>query len=326
MRVLVTGASGFFGSHIAEQFAAEGHAVRLLLRKTSSREFLRFPYEEAIGDITDAASLTPAVANIDAIVHTAGLVKARSDAEFAAVNGTGTANLLRAIETHAPGIKRFVYISSLAAHRPSRTGTPPPVEARPQPVSAYGRTKLAGEALTRASALASQSIVFRMPVIYGPRDPALLPFFRAVRLRVVPLLDGGKGRISIVYVSDGARAVVQATTTEAPVGGQTYCPEDGVVYSSRDLLRAIEAAASRKALLVPVPLLAYEAGAMVSAAFGRLTGRAVMFTPDKVREMSQPAWVCSSEELRRDIGWEPQIKIMEGARLTHDWYREAGWL
>lgn len=327
MRVLVTGASGFLGSHVAEILAHEGHSVRALLRRTSSRAFLEgFPHEVALGDVTDAASLPAALEGVDAVVHSAGLVKARTEAEFAAVNARGTANLLNAIESSAPDLKRFIYVSSLAAHGPSPDGIPRPVDAPPKPLTAYGRTKLAGEELTRASAVADRAVVFRPPVIYGPRDPALVPFFQLARFRVAPLLMGGHNRISIIYVDDIARAIALAVTSEAPVAGKTYCPEDGAVHSWRDLLSAVEAAAGRKALRIAAPQWAFTAAAYASEAFGFAARRAVSLTREKVDEMAQRYWVCSSESLRSDLGWSPRVGIREGTQLTGDWYRLHRWI
>jgi len=327
MKILVTGASGFLGSHIAERLAIEGHSVRLLLRRTSSRRFLTaFQFEEAPGDVTDAASLPGAVAGVDAVVHAAGLVKARSEAEFMAVNATGTANLLAAVASTNTKLPRFVYISSLAAHGPSENGAPRPIDAPARPVSAYGRSKLAGERAVAESPIAARSVIFRPPVIYGPRDPALAPFFRLARLRLAPLLMGGHNRISIVYVDDIARAIVQATTAEADVGGKTYCAEDGHIHSWRDLLAAVEAAVGRRALRISAPRWAFTAAALGSESFGFVARRAVPLTRDKVREMAQRHWVCDSEGLRRDLGWSPRLDIREGARLTAEWYRSEGWI
>lgn len=327
MKVLVTGASGFLGSHIAERLVNEGHDVRLLLRPTSSRRFLTaFSYDTAIGDVTDAVALPAAVEGVDSVVHTAGLVKARNEADFMAVNATGTANLISAVERAVPDLKRFVYVSSLAAHGPSEDGSPRPVDAPAKPVSAYGRSKLAGERLVRESTLAARAVIFRPPVIYGPRDPALVPFFRLARMRVAPLLMGGHNRISIVYAEDIARAIAQATTAEADVPGKTYCPEDGRVHTWRNLLAAVEAAVGCRALRISAPRWSFAIGALASEAFGLAARRSVSLTRDKVREMAQRHWVCSSEDLKRDFGWSPEVDIREGARRTAEWYRQQRWI
>jgi nucleoside-diphosphate-sugar epimerase len=327
VKVLITGASGFLGSHVAERLASEGHTIRLLLRRTSSRRFLsEFEFEEATGDVTDASSLPPAVEGVDAIVHTAGLVKARNEAEFMAVNAIGTANLLAAVAKANPDLPRCVYISSLAAHGPSGDGAPRQSDAPPWPVSAYGRSKLAGEHVVADSAIAGRSVVFRPPVIYGPRDAGLMPFFRLARLRLAPLLMGGNNRISIVYVDDAARAIAQATTAEADVGGKTYCAEDGAVHTWRDLLAAVEGAIGRRAVRISAPRWAFTGAALCSEACGFAARRAVSLTRDKVAEMAQRHWVCDSDGLRRDLGWSPRIDIREGARLTAEWYRRERWI
>lgn len=326
MRVLVTGASGFLGSHVAEQLVQQGHQVRLLLRPTSSREFLTFPFEEALGDVTDPNSLRAAVAGVDVVVHSAGLVKARSEVEFSRVNTTGTANLLRAVESGAPALKRFIYISSLAAHGPSTDGNPRPVDAPPHPISAYGRTKLAGENLTRRSTLASRAVIFRPPAIYGPRDPALVPFFKLAKYRIAPMLMGGHNKISIIYGEDAARAIVLAATAETAGAGKTYTFDDGNVYEWRDLLSAVEEAVGRKALRIHSPRLLFAAAALASEGFGFVARRPVSLTRDKVREMAQAHWVCGHADVERDLGWTPVVTIREGAKLTGDWYQAHHWI
>ena len=326
MKILVTGASGFLGSHVAEVLAGEGHQVRLLLRETSSRRFLEFAYETATGDITNPGSLPAAVEGVDAVIHTAGLVKARSEAEFYRVNAAGTAHLLEAAQEANPGLKRFLYVSSLAAHGPSADGRPRPLDAAARPITAYGRTKLAGEDIVRRSEFAERAVIFRPPVIYGPRDPALVPFFKLARLRLVPLLMSGRNRISIVYVEDAARAIARCATAEADVGGKTYTLDDGEVHTWRDLLAAVELAVGRRALRINCPRWLFDAAAVASEGFALLARRAVSLTRDKVREMAQAAWVCDHDAIRRDLGWEPSVKIEEGARLTGNWYRTQHWI
>jgi nucleoside-diphosphate-sugar epimerase len=263
---------------------------------------------------------------MDAVIHTAGLVKARDEAEFYRVNAAGTGHLLEAVESANPGLKRFVYVSSLAAHGPSPDGRPRPVMAPPSPITAYGRTKLGAEDIARRSTAAERTVIFRPPVIYGPRDPALVPFFRLAKYGVAPLLMGGHNKISVIYVEDAARAIVMAATAEADVAGKSYTFDDGEVYTWRDLLSAVEEAIGRKALRISSPRWLFEAAALACEGFGLVTRRAVSLTSDKVREMAQSHWVCGHEDLQRDLGWTPMVKIGEGTRLTADWYRAHGWL
>jgi nucleoside-diphosphate-sugar epimerase len=106
----------------------------------------------------------------------------------------------------------------------------------------------------------------------------------------------------------------------------TYTLDDGAVHTWRELLAVVERAIDRKTLPVRSPPWAFSAAALVNEAYGRLRGRAVIFTRDKVREMRQRYWVCSHEEISRDLGWQPQVGLSEGIPLTAAWYRQHRWL
>src|SRR5205814_10638361 len=170
MRVLLTGGSGFVGSYVAEQLTGLGHTVRALVRPQSDSKLLKTlkNIEFAPGAVEDRRSLDAAVTGVDAIVHVAGLVKARRPEEFFAVNAEGTRNLVAAAEAHAPGLRRFVYVSSLSAVGPSPDGKPVPDDAPPRPVTQYGRSKLAGEQAVLAAKDRLPVTVIRPPLISGP--------------------------------------------------------------------------------------------------------------------------------------------------------------
>jgi len=233
MRVLLTGGSGFLGSFVAERLATEGHVVRALVRPRSERKVLdRLPRVElAPGAIEDRASLGAAVDGVDAVVHVAGIVKARRPAEFFEVNTQGTRNLLEAAMRRP--VPRFVYVSSLAAVGPSADGTPVPDDVEPRPVTHYGRSKLEAERAVLAAKDRLHVTVVRPPLIYGPRDRETLAFFTSVRNGVLPMTGDGTNTLSVVYVEDCAAAVVRVLHAQGVPSGRSYFVDDGSVSRLR---------------------------------------------------------------------------------------------
>lgn len=328
MRVLVTGGSGFLGSHIAEQLSSEGHSVVALVRRSSNTKFLSsLPgLELATGAVEDIASVRAAMEGVDAVIHSAGLVKARGEGEFFDVNVGGTRNLLDAAREIAPNLRRFVFISSLAVVGPSHDGRPVAGDAEPSPVTHYGRSKLAAERLVVAEKDKLPVVVIRPPLVYGPRDNETFAFFQSVSRRVLPYLGDGRNTMSIIYAADAATACIRAIEADVPSGSR-YFIEDGEIYVWLDMLAELERAVGKRALLrtgVPFPVL--RLAAFFSESMAKLTGKAVMLTRDKVNELSAPHWVCDASDTRRDLRWEPKVKWAEGARLAAEWYRDNGWL
>ncbi|WP_437598004.1 NAD-dependent epimerase/dehydratase family protein [Sorangium sp. So ce590] len=330
MKVLVTGASGFLGSHVAEQLVQKGHGVVALVRRSSNTKFLSSlrGVELAYGAIEDAESVRRAVVDapgVDAIVHSAGLVKARDEAEFFRVNVGGTRNLLDAAKA-APSMKRLVFVSSLAAVGPSLDGRPVAADARPAPVTRYGRSKLEAERLVLAEKDALPVVVVRPPMIYGPRDQESFAFFQSVARRFLPMLGDGRNTLSVIYASDAAAACIRALEADVP-SGRAYFIDDGRVYVWRDMLAHVEAALGARALVrVGMPFSLVRGAALASEGIGRLTGKPVMLTRDKLNELAASHWVCDSGDARRELGWEPQVGWAEGTRRAVAWYREHGWL
>src|SRR5216684_4173471 len=316
MKVLLTGGSGFLGSWVAEQLAAEGHLVRALVRPASDRRALeKLPgVQFAPGAIEDRASLTPAVEGVDAIVHVAGIVKARRPSDFFAVNTQGTKNLLDAALARG-GLKRFVYVSSLAAIGPSFDGKPLPEDAAPHPVTHYGRSKLDAERAVLAAGGQLPVTVIRPPMIYGPRDRETLAFFTSIRNGVLPMVGDGLNTLSVIYAPDCATAVVRAVSSNGAPSGRAYFVEDGSVYVWREALKDIEAALGKRAFVrFGMPMGVVKLAAAATQLWGAVTNTAQMLTLDKVNELTQQHWVCSGEGARRDLGWTPRVQWAQGVQ------------
>jgi nucleoside-diphosphate-sugar epimerase len=327
MRVLVTGGSGFLGSHVAEQLANAGHQVVALVRKSSNRKFLSTlkNVELAEGSVEDRPSLERAVQGVDAIVHSAGLVKARTEAEFFACNTQGTVNLLEAAIAHAPNLRRFVHVSSLEACGPSLDGKPVPIDQE-RPVTAYGRSKLAAEKEVIARRDKLPSVILRPAAIYGPRDVEILEAFRAARRRQYPVIGDGSMLGCYTYGPDCARACIKAIDADVE-SGSIYFVDDGeplpMARAMGELLHEALGTAPLLRVGVPFPLL--QIASLGLEAYGKIRGKAVMLTREKVKMLSHH-WVCESTKTREDLDWAPEVSFPEGLRRTAKWYEENGWL
>ena len=322
MKTLVTGATGFVGSHLAEALRRHGDEVTVLARSASKAAALApLGVRVVAGDLHDRTALQLAAEGQDVIYHVAGVVAARSEADFLAANRDGTRNLVEAAERAGTG--RFVLVSSMAAAGPTIKGRPLRGDEAPRPVTAYGRSKLAAEQVVTGSRLAWS--VIRPPMVYGPRDQEVLKVFRLARLGLAPVLGDGTQELSAVHGADLAAALVAAGTAAA-AAGRTYYACHPEVFTGAEMARAVGRAMGRSLAVIRVPAPIGRGVLMVTEAAARLTGRTTILTADKANEFFQPAWTGDPAPLTRDTGWQATRDLRTGLEETYRWYRSAGWL
>ncbi len=330
--VLVTGGTGFVGSHLVEALVRRGYKVRLLIRRTSSLRWLEgIPVEYAYGDVRDKASLAGACIGIKSVFHFGGLIRAHSAADFQAANGAGTRNLAEALaERGIPG-GFFVYCSSMAAAGPAVAveRDPEPVRTEsdpPTPVTAYGRSKLAGEVGLREVADSHgrfRHVILRPPAVYGPRDEAVLLLFSIIRHGFLLAPMTAASRLSLIYVAD----LVDGALKAAEVGARgTYYLSDGGVYTWAQVGRQLADLMDVEVRHVRVPRLAAMLAAAGAEAWGFLTRRPAVLSRARVHDIWQAHWVCSPEKAKRDWGFEPRFPLERGLEETLTWYRLNQWL
>ena len=329
MRWLVTGATGFIGTALAERLVEQGDEVRALVRDPSrASELRRMGVELVRGDVSRPESLERAVPDVDVVVHLAGLVKAVTREELFAVNAEGTRALAEAVARS--GRPKFVLVSSLAAAGPSRPDRPRTEADSPAPVSLYGQSKLAAEEVLRGMAADLHSSVVRPPIVYGPRDKEFLPsLFQLAKAGLVLKSGFGDKRYSIIHVEDlvGLIVAVAARGTRLErenAAAGVYFADDGVQHTWEGLARGALGALGKRGTVVPVPELVTWLAAGAATATSRLTGRAAILSLDKMMEIREAAWTCSSQKARQELGWKPRVSLVEGMRAAVKWYRDRG--
>jgi len=309
--VALTGATGFVGQAVVEEACRRGIALRALARREQPAcagvEWVR-------GDLADHAALAALVRGAAAVLHVAGVVNTPDPTGFHIGNVSGTQAVLES--AGAAGVRRFVFVSSLAARAPG--------------LSAYGRSKRQAEQAVEASGL--EWTIVRPPAIYGPRDREILELFKAARWGVVPMPAGSA---SIVHVADLARLLVTLSATGegatgqgaalAATNGQIYEPDDQRAggWPNRELAHAIGAAVGRR---VWSPALSKPVLAALAGLDDRLRGAGAKLTRDRVGYMTHPDWVSRPDRAPPATLWQPEIATPEGLAATAAWYRQHGWL
>jgi nucleoside-diphosphate-sugar epimerase len=305
-RIAVTGATGFVGPHLVAALARRGWKLRLLIRRWTPLPSLAGVDAEIVwGDLDDDGALTTLVADTDAIVHAAGLIKARRSEDFLRVNRDGTARL-SALAPQTP----FVLLSSLAAREPQ--------------LSLYAASKRAAEEVLAGRV--GPWLAVRAPAVYGPGDRETLAYFHAAAWGIAPQPAVDDARLSLIHVADLAEAL--ALVVDRPPAPSVYEIDDGHegAYGYVDMARAAGLALGRRERLLRVPRRVMRALALANGVLQAVGGPTQILTGGKVAEIFHPDWSLHDRRLAAALGFVPRFDLEAGFRDTILWYRAQKWL
>lgn len=328
MRVLLTGGTGFLGSHVAERLMQEGHEVVANVREGSDASFLeKLGARVARASLETGEGLEKALDGVEGVVHCAGggQVKSFEYETFRKQNVVTTEVLLTAVKRYAPKVRRFVHASSITA----APGAKPRegVEGNdgdPKPNSLYGRSKREAEDVVLRESMQLPVTLLRLPALYGPRDTRWLTAYKAAKFRVLPVLSK-TARMSLLFATDAASAMVTPLFVEHP-SGAIYSPEDGTPRTQEELGRIIAEAVGVQAVAAPIPSGLLFGVARVNEWVGEKMGAKVFLTQDKVRDMLSDQWACDATPMRNELHWSAKVSLPEGAKQTAAWFRSEGLL
>lgn len=332
-KILITGASGFIGSHLVEAGLLKGYEIFAGTRAQSSREYLsdasirffrvnldsRLELENQLEQFKDSGGC------FDYVIHNAGITYAKGKSDFERVNHLGTQNLVDALVKTGTLSKKFLFISSLAAMGPGDSVQYQPLSLSdtPNPLSAYGKSKLAAETYIR-SQTALHHLILRPTAVYGPRDKDFLSLFKLVNRGFEPIIGLHRQILSMVYVTDLCRAAFGLL--ESPHSNKTFMVSDGGNYEKSELGEAIRKALGKKTLRIKFPLAPLKTLVRGMEFFYSLFGQRPFLNLEKLQEISAANWGCEGKSPWQEIGLIPEYPLEAGVRCTAKWYQNEGWI
>jgi nucleoside-diphosphate-sugar epimerase len=318
LATLITGATGFVGSHIAAAFTEAGYKVRCSVRPSSNTRWIDdLAVERVPVDFGRTRDLAEAVEGVDVVVHAAGLTRAKQATDYHLVNAGSTQRLATAALD--AGIRRFVLISSLAARGPDALTK----DDRDRPISPYGRSKLEAEAHLRSLSEQMETVALRPAAVYGPRDTDFLSLFKMARSGWL-FIPSDPGPLQPVYATDVAQAALAAA--HKAVGFGPFPVAGAARYAWDEIAAGLEKALGRSVRTVRLPATVFELAGRAAEWAAKLRGSTPIFDERRARDLAVHSWTCDPSDTERVLGWRAEVPLFEGLKRTAGWYRQAGWL
>jgi nucleoside-diphosphate-sugar epimerase len=323
-RVLVTGATGFIGSHLVEELIRLGYEVDVLVRESSDLRWLSDKKTGCVyGDLAGTSPL-PTLEGINYIFHLGGATRALRPGDFFRINRQGTEALLAAAR-NIEGLKGFIFLSSQAAAGPSPDGRSSTETDLPGPVSPYGESKLQAEGAVLNCRDRFHVTILRPCGVYGPRDTYMLELFKQISRGFIPSVGKGPMYLNFCYVDDMVQALILSMKQDRP-SGEIFFIADGEKYSLDYFADVVSTALHIKPRKIVIPTWAARCYAAAADVWGLARGKPAAFSRNKCAEACCRNWVCDVGKAKKELGFRPGFLLESGVNITLKWYKEQGWL
>jgi len=323
---VVTGGTGFVGSHLVDLLLSKNFEVRCITRKTSSLKWLKGKNVEIFDSgLFDMEKLKEVLKGSNYLFHVAGVVRSKNKEGFYIGNVDTTKNLLEATLEVNPTIEKIVIVSSLTATGPSIDGKPVNETTPTNPITTYGKSKLAEEKLANSFMDKLPITICRAPAIYGERETDIYAMFKGFQKGIMTLVGFNDKKLSLIHGRDFVYGLYLAAISKKSIG-EIYFISSEEIYDWNIISDAMEKALSKKALRIRIPhFVIYGIGA-ISHFVNFFASKPATFNLEKAKDFVQENWTCDTSKAKEQLGYSQQISLDEGMKNTVDWYRAEKWL
>lgn len=323
---VVSGATGFIGSHLVDYLLDKQHYVKCIVRNSSNLQWLKNKNVEICSVALDSVEpLLPVVQDADYIFHIAGVIKALNYSGFYSGNVLTTQNILQAALKSNVLPNKIIVTSSIAAVGGSNKNIPLNESAPCRPVSLYGKSKLQQEDKCKEFFDRLPITIIRPPAVYGERDSEILLFFKCIQQGIAPSLGTKNKFLSMVYVKDLVKGIYESAISNN-TAGNAYFINNPEVYNWQQLIEIMAKILNKKTVSITVPTIALKMLGKVGDVYAKFSKSTSMLNSDKINEILQDSWVFSSKKAFDDFGFIAQTPIEEGLTNTYNWYKQNSYL
>jgi len=324
-KLLITGGSGFVAYHTIEAALEQDYEVYVSVRPQSLTAHLKhFPIQFLSLNFADKNSLVEALKlqQFEYIIHTAGTTKAGNQQEYDRVNAVFTANLAEAAMAANIPLKKFVFVSSLAAIGPSNEPGNIEDAIKMNPVTGYGKSKMLAEQMLQ-NIPNLPLITLRPTAVYGPREKDILIILKTIVRGLEPYIGNKPQQLSFVYVKDLARLIVNALKSE--VVQKAYNISDGNTYDRLALASFTKQIIGNKTFRFYLPLSIVKLMAGILETASAFSKKTPALNREKINELTA-SWICNIEPAKKDLNYLPGYDLKGGLKETLEWYKINKWL
>lgn len=323
---VVTGGTGFVGSHLVDLLLEKGFEVRCITRKSSNLRWLQGKNIKIYDcGLNNKEALKDVVKDSDYVFHVAGVVKSKKKEGYFKGNVETTKTLIETILESGASLKRFLVVSSQTVTGPSYDGKPVNEETECRPITTYGKSKLEEEKLVLSYKDKLPITICRAPAVYGERDTEIFIYFKTFSKGLTTTIGFNEKKLSLIHVSDLVNGFYLAATKEISKG-QIYFISSEEFYTWPQINDITAKIIGKKPIVVKVPhFLVYTIAAVAQFA-ALFSSQPATLNIEKARDITQQYWICDTSKAVRELGYHQNISIEEGIRRTLDWYKNMNWI
>lgn len=326
---IVTGSNGFIGNHLIKLLLANDYHVHCLDMSRwpdISPQSSKVTFHRV--DLTNPRLLLnlPVWDNIKYVFHLAGVTRCVTIEDFRVGNVIPTKNILNVLIKKKVNLKRFLFISSQAAAGPAQALEIPTNEAmKPQPIEAYGISKLEGEQVVKSFRDEIPFTIIRPCAVYGPRDKDFLNIFRYLENHLGIYLGCKDNYLSIIYVKDLVEGILRAAMSPKSLR-ETYFLCSNAPIKWKDLYTSISQIIGKYMIELNIPQLLVDLGGQAGDFYSNKTGQFTLINSQKVALSKSNYWVCTADKASLDFDFKDRVSLVKGLTETYHWYKEKRWL